>query len=92
MPFPEVGDGNYIFGMCIVGEKSQAHVKKGMTSMLTTDKDFDGISDNNHPTTYYGLSTDTKPTKNVINGAIFIEINTGKAFFFDRANTTWLEV
>lgn len=59
--------------------------------MLTTDKDFDGISDNNHPTTYYCLSTDEKPINKVINGAVLIEIDTGNAFFFDRQNSLWRE-
>lgn len=60
--------------------------------MISTNKDFDGISDNNHPTTYYGLSTDQKPIKNVINGAVFIEIDTGKPYLFDRQNSLWREV
>lgn len=43
-----------------------------------------------------GLSTDTKPLtvegKNVPNGSVFIEINTGKIFLFDLDNKTWNEV
>ena len=42
-----------------------------------------------------GLSTDTKPTevagKEVGNGSIFIEIDTGKIFFFDGENEIWKE-
>lgn len=42
--------------------------------------------------TYYGLSTDTpKPTEGVGNGSAFIEMDTGKIYFYDLANTTWLE-
>ena len=41
---------------------------------------------------YRGLSTDTKPTKNVENGSIFIEINTGKMFIYDLSTETWNEV
>ena len=59
--------------------------------MLTTNKDFEGNPTHNHPMTYYGLSTDTKPTKNVINGAAFFELNTGKIFFFDKENELWRE-
>lgn len=42
-----------------------------------------------------GLSTDTKPTKigNKIigNGATFIEIDTGKIYFYDLENEQWKE-
>jgi len=42
-----------------------------------------------------GLSTDTKPTKignKVIdNGSVFIEIDTGKIFFYDLENEQWKE-
>ena len=43
-----------------------------------------------------GLSTDTKPTEidgnKVENGSTFIEINTGKIFFYDLSTETWKEV
>ena len=39
-----------------------------------------------------GLSDDTKPTENVGNGSIFIEIDTGKIFFYDLDSETWNEV
>lgn len=43
-----------------------------------------------------GLSTDTKPTeineRKVANGSVFIEIDTGKIFFYDLDNQTWNEV
>ena len=39
---------------------------------------------------YYGLSTDAKPT-DALNGACFIEMNTGKIYFFDADNATWRE-
>ena len=38
-----------------------------------------------------GLSTDTKPTENIGNGSVFIEINTGKVYFFDAENSLWKE-
>lgn len=40
---------------------------------------------------YRGLSTDEKPTENVVNGAIFIEIDTGKISMFDLENEEWKE-
>ena len=41
---------------------------------------------------YRGLSTDNKPTENVANGSMFIEINTGKIYLFDEENEQWKEV
>lgn len=40
------------------------------------------------PTTYYGLSTDTKPT-NVANGSVFVEMDTSTIYFYDLENVTW---
>ena len=39
-----------------------------------------------------GLSTDTKPTENVNNGATYIEIDTGKIYMFDKENSQWKEI
>lgn len=42
--------------------------------------------------TYFGLSTDTpKPTEGVANGSAFIEMDTGKLYFYDLDNETWRE-
>lgn len=41
---------------------------------------------------YRGLSTDTKPTENVVNGSSFIEIDTGKVYLFDADGGTWNEI
>lgn len=59
--------------------------------MITSDKAFEGISTNRKPSTYYGLSSDAKPTKNVVNGSAFIEMDTSKIYFFDRENLEWDE-
>jgi hypothetical protein len=40
---------------------------------------------------YVGLSTDDKPTENIGNGSIFIEIDTKKIYFYDEENSTWRE-
>lgn len=39
-----------------------------------------------------GLSTDEKPTENIENGTIFIEIDTGKIYMFDLENEEWQEL
>ena len=39
-----------------------------------------------------GLSSDTKPTGlDIGNGWMFIEMDTSKIYFFDKANSEWLE-
>lgn len=37
-----------------------------------------------------GLSTDDKPTKGCT-GSLFIEVDTGKAYFFDEESGDWIE-
>lgn len=39
----------------------------------------------------YGLSTDTKPTTNIAQGSVYIEIDTSNAYFFNEANSTWIK-
>lgn len=39
---------------------------------------------------YYGLSTDAKP-ETALNGMAFIEMDTGKIYFFDASAGEWLE-
>ena len=41
---------------------------------------------------YRGLSTDEKPTENIINGAKFIEIDTGKLYMYDIESEKWKEI
>lgn len=43
------------------------------------------------PKTFYGLSTDTKPTDNIVNGSVFIEMDTSTMYFFDQENAEWHE-
>ena len=39
-----------------------------------------------------GLSTDSKPTTDILNGSTFIEMDTGKVFMFNGASSTWVEL
>lgn len=48
------------------------------------------IINNSDTYEYRGLSTDTKPT-NCPNGSLWLEMNTGKIFFFDIESETWIE-
>lgn len=38
------------------------------------------------------LSYDVKPTENIMNGSKLIEMDTGKVYLFDEANSVWWEV
>ena len=59
--------------------------------MITNDKHAQKIGGKYvRPDTLFGLSTDSKPTENVANGAKFIEMDTSKVYFFDLDSTTWL--
>lgn len=42
--------------------------------------------------TYFGLSTDTKPTGDTVgNGSCFLEMDTSKVFFYDADGALWQE-
>lgn len=86
-------DGNYIFGMCTVGKYADACEERKIF-MISTNKDFEGISSNGHPTTYYWSKGDTPPTNNVLNGAAGIEMDattgTFTVYFFDKTSGTWV--
>lgn len=42
-------------------------------------------------TTMFGLSTDEKPTSNVVNGSAFIEMDSSTIYFFDASSSQWIE-
>lgn len=58
--------------------------------MVSSEKDFEGISSNGKPKTYWGLHDDTKPA-DAINGACFIEMDAPKLYFYDQESGEWLE-
>ena len=39
-----------------------------------------------------GLSTDEKPTEDIVNGTVFVEIDTGKIYMYDLENEEWKEL
>lgn len=66
-----------------------------MVSIIKTDK-VDNTEEGQRITgELRGLSTDTKPIeiddKIIDNGSVFIEIDTGKIFFYDLDSETWKE-
>lgn len=40
---------------------------------------------------YAGLSTDSKPTEGVATGSIFVEVDTGKVYFYNSDGAAWVE-
>lgn len=39
----------------------------------------------------FGLSTDAKPTSGIVTGSVFVEVDTGKAYLFNEAASSWVE-
>lgn len=61
--------------------------------MVTPKSYFDAAGTHQTTEVYFGLSTDTKPAP-VANGSCFVEMNTGKLYFFNAAGTVgsqWTE-
>lgn len=61
----------------------QYNIRKEIQVMVSaqTDKTYQ----------FVGLSTDTKPTENLSNGSQFIEMDTGKVYFYSEDDGDWLE-
>lgn len=49
------------------------------------------IQNGKHLAEGFCLSTDTKPTNQIANGSILVEIDTGTVFFFNEDSSTWVE-
>lgn len=41
---------------------------------------------------YVCLSTDSKPTGGIANGAILLEMDTSKLYVFDESSSQWIEL
>lgn len=50
-----------------------------------------GMGPRDNVQTLYGLSTDTKPAAGAGNGWAFVEIDTGKLYFYDVDGSQWIE-
>ena len=59
--------------------------------MITIIKDNDGTSVDARRQEICLLSTDTKPS-NLANASLALEMDTGKVFVYDEANTQWREL
>ena len=49
------------------------------------------ITNNGGYVEYAGLHTDSKPTDGIATGSVFIEVDTGKVFFFNSEGSAWIE-
>ena len=49
---------------------------------MVTEKEFK-VTPEGSLSKLIGLSTDTKPTTNIVNGSEFFEMDTGKTYFFN---------
>lgn len=58
--------------------------------MITIVKKEENVKDGNI-LEITGKSTDQKPTENISNGSSYIEIDTGKIYFYDKETEQWLE-
>lgn len=48
-------------------------------------------ADGKYIRTYFGASTESKPTTGIADGSVYVEVNTGKAFLFNESSSTWVE-
>ena len=39
----------------------------------------------------YGESSETKPTESIATGSLFIEVDTGDAYFFSESSNDWIK-
>ena len=57
-----------------------------MVRTLVREPQLDDI----HYIEAFGLSTDSKPT-GVVTGSVFVEVDTGKAYFYSEDSESWVE-
>lgn len=53
--------------------------------------DENPCADGKYIRTYFGNSNESKPTSDLADGSVFVEVDTGKAFLFDESATDWVE-
>lgn len=39
-----------------------------------------------------GLSTDTKPSEDLVTGSLFLEVDTGTVYAYDEVSGTWNQI
>lgn len=48
-------------------------------------------ADGKYIRTYFGASTETKPTADLADGSVYVEVDTGKAILFNETAGSWGE-
>lgn len=61
-------------------------------STIAQIKEEDGVTVVGNMTEFFGNSTDTKPTTNLVNGSTFVEVDTGDLYLFNEATSSWVKV
>ena len=53
---------------------------------------IESVSNRNGPPVFNGLSSDTKPTENVLSGSLFIETDTGDKYEYAGSTAGWVTI
>lgn len=48
-------------------------------------------ADGKYIRTYFGNSNESKPTSDLADGSVFVDVDTGKAFLFNETTSAWVE-
>lgn len=48
-------------------------------------------ADGKYIRTYFGASTESKPTTDIADGSVFVEVDTGKAYLYNETTSAWVE-
>ena len=48
-------------------------------------------ADGKYIRTYFGKSSETKPTADLADGSVYVEVDTGKAILFNETDGSWEE-
>jgi hypothetical protein len=48
-------------------------------------------ADGKYIRTYFGTSSETKPTADLADGSVFVEVDTGKAYLYNETASAWVE-
>ena len=62
-----------------------------ITSTFAPFQFYDNSGNSVQLQTFFGLSTESKPTTGVGNGSALVEMDTSKIYFYDATGSQWLE-
>ena len=53
--------------------------------------DENPCADGKYIRTYFGNSSESKPTSHLADGSVFVEVDTGKVYLFNETTSAWVE-